>query len=54
MASFADPHTIRVSQPQGSIDYHAETVIIATGTRPAVSPRVPINGRTILNSDQVL
>jgi NAD(P) transhydrogenase len=29
-------------------------VIIATGTKPAVSAKVPINGRTILNSDQVL
>jgi hypothetical protein len=54
VASFADPHTIRVTTLQGPVDYHAETVIVATGTRPAVSPRVPINGRTILNSDQVL
>ena len=54
VASFADPHTIRVTTLQGPIDYHAETVIVATGTRPAVSPRVPINGRTIVNSDQVL
>ena len=29
-------------------------IIIATGTKPAVSPKVPINGRTIINSDQVL
>ena len=28
--------------------------MIATGTKPAVSPKVPINGRNIINSDQVL
>src|SRR5205823_2883230 len=27
---------------------------IATGTKPATSPKVPINGRTIINSDQIL
>ena len=54
VAGFVDAHTVRVSTMQGSTDYHAETVIVATGTRPAVSPRVPINGRTIVNSDQVL
>ncbi len=30
------------------------SVVIATGTKPAVSAKVPINGRNILNSDQVL
>ena len=27
---------------------------MATGTKPAVSPTVPVNGRNILNSDQIL
>ena len=31
-----------------------ERIIIATGTKPAVSSKVPINGRTIVNSDQIL
>ncbi len=53
-ASFTDPHTIRITQPQGYVDCQAEIVVIATGTKPAASPKVPINGRTILNSDQVL
>src|SRR5262249_16356268 len=52
--TFVDPHTIRVNQTQGFVDCSAENVVIATGTKPAVSPKVPINGRTILNSDQVL
>ena len=32
----------------------ADAFIIATGTRPAESPTVPINGRTIILSDQVM
>jgi NAD(P) transhydrogenase len=54
VASFVDPHVIRVTNTRGSVEYQAETVVIATGTKPAVSPKVPINGRNILNSDQVL
>jgi len=53
-ASFVDPHTIRVSSLTSSNDYHAENVIIATGTKPAVSPKVPYNNRNIINSDQIL
>jgi len=32
----------------------APFVLIAAGTKPSVSPLVPINGRNIVNSDQVL
>src|SRR5712692_7247348 len=54
IATFVDPHVIRVTNARGSVDYQAETVVIATGTKPAVSAKVPINGRNILNSDQIL
>jgi NAD(P) transhydrogenase len=53
-ASFVDPHTIRIENSRGSADYAAEFIVIATGTAPAISSKVPINGRSILNSDQVL
>ena len=53
-ASFLDPHTLRVEGLRGAGDFAAETVVIATGTKPAVSPKVPFNGRSIINSDQVL
>ena len=53
-ASFVDPHTIQVSGPRGDMTCNAGAVIIATGTRPAESPTVPANGRTILLSDQVM
>jgi NAD(P) transhydrogenase len=39
---------------RGTNTYEADNIVIAVGTRPASSPTVPINGRTIINSDQVL
>src|SRR2546422_2760868 len=53
-ASFLDSTHIRIENSRGVSDYEAKTVIIATGTRPATSPKVLINGRTIINSDQIL
>ena len=54
IASFVDPKTIRVEGPQASATLSAEKIVIAVGTQPATSPRVPVNGRTIVNSDQIL
>ncbi len=54
VAHFVDPHQLRVEGPQGDTTVEATNVILAVGTRPASSPKVPINGRTIINSDQVL
>jgi NAD(P) transhydrogenase len=51
---FVDPHQLRVESKQGDTTLDADRVIIAVGTRPASSPKVPINGRSIINSDQVL
>jgi NAD(P) transhydrogenase len=53
-ASFLDPHHIRVQNSRGQSDYEASFIVIATGTRPAVSSMVPFNQRTIINSDQIL
>ncbi len=53
-ASFVDPHVVRVTGLRGVVDYQAENIVIAVGTKPAISPRVPINGCTIVNSDQIL
>jgi NAD(P) transhydrogenase len=54
IAHFLDPHQLRVEGPQGDTTIEADRIIIAVGTRPACSPKVPINGRTIINSDQIL
>jgi NAD(P) transhydrogenase len=54
MASFTSPNTIKVSSSRGDTEYKAEFIIIATGAKPATSEKVPVNGRTIINSDQLL
>src|SRR5260221_1918475 len=54
IASFVNPHHIKVINNLGQIDLEAGAIIIATGTKPADSPKVPLNGRTIVNSDEVL
>jgi NAD(P) transhydrogenase len=54
LASFTGPNSLRVSGVRGQSDYQAEKIIIATGTKPAISPLVPFNNRNIINSDQIL
>ncbi len=54
IASFVDPHTVRVAGRQTETTLEAEHIIIAVGTKPASSPKVPVNGRSIVNSDQIL
>jgi NAD(P) transhydrogenase len=53
-ARFVDPTHVRVENSRGVSDYEAAIIIIGTGTKPSVSPKVPLNGRTIINSDQIL
>jgi NAD(P) transhydrogenase len=52
--SFLDPTHIRVHNSRGQSDYEAQRIVIATGTRPASSPKVPINNHSIINSDQIM
>lgn len=54
IASFVDSHHIRVDGARGQAEYKAGVIILATGTRPATSPKVPFNQKTIINSDQIL
>lgn len=54
VASFVDPFHVRVASARGESTYEASFIIIATGTKPAISPLVPFNNRTIINSDQIL
>jgi NAD(P) transhydrogenase len=51
---FTDPHHVRVETNNGFSDLEGEFIIVATGTKPAANPKVPINGRNIINSDQIL
>jgi NAD(P) transhydrogenase len=54
LASFTGLNGLRVCGVRGQSDYQAEKIIIATGTKPAISPLVPFNNRNIINSDQIL
>ncbi len=54
IASFVDSTHVAVANSSGTLEYETKFVLIATGTKPATSPLVPINGRNIINSDQVL
>jgi len=51
---FKDANTVEVENSRGVSEYRAENIIIATGTKPATSAKVPLNGKTIVNSDQIL
>ena len=54
IAHFTSPHEVRVEGPQTDATLESDRIIVAVGTKPAGSPKVPINGRTIVNSDQIL
>lgn len=53
-ARFADPHTLVVETPSGGVPLAAERILIACGTRPAHSAGIPLDGRHIFDSDQLL
>src|SRR6201997_2488750 len=44
-ASFVDPHTLRIEGMRGGNTYSSDNIIIAEGTRPASSAKVPVNGK---------
>src|SRR5262249_48107145 len=54
MANLVDATHVKVESSRGQTTLEAQSIVIATGTRPAVSPTVPLNGKTIINSDQIL
>lgn len=45
---------VEVEGDEGSVRYRARNVLLATGSVPGELPSVPIDGRRILNSDQIL
>jgi len=53
-ASFTDSKTVRVEGSRGHQTLSADVIVLAVGTKPSISPKVPINGRNIINSDQIL
>jgi NAD(P) transhydrogenase len=53
-ASFVDTTHLDVENSRGKTRIEAAITIIAAGTKPAVSEKVPTNGRNIVDSDQIL
>jgi NAD(P) transhydrogenase len=51
---FLDAHHLRVENGNGFAEFESDYIVIATGTKPAANPKVPINGRNIIDSDQIL
>jgi NAD(P) transhydrogenase len=54
MGMFTDARHIRVQNNNGYSELESEYVVLAVGTKPAANPKVPMNGRNIVNSDQIL
>ncbi len=54
MGSFLDTHHLQVDNGTGRNQLEGANILIATGTKPAVNAKVPVNGRTIIDSDQIL
>ncbi|MDH3258192.1 MAG: Si-specific NAD(P)(+) transhydrogenase [Deltaproteobacteria bacterium] len=53
-ARFLDPHTIEVHTETGPTTVTGDYILIACGTRPHHSKEIPLDGKQICDSDQLL
>lgn len=54
-ARFVDPHTLAIDGRDGAERrVTAESIVIATGSKPAHPPEIEFNGTTILDSDDIV
>ena len=53
-ASFAGPHTVRVTRGAGETTISADNILIAVGTEPARPDYIPFDQQCILTSDDLL
>jgi NAD(P) transhydrogenase len=53
-ARFLDPHTLEIVSTEGTTQVRTDHVLVACGTRPAHSDTVPLDGKRIIDSDQLL
>jgi NAD(P) transhydrogenase len=55
MARFLDPHHVEVEiEREGTKVFHGERILLAVGTRPHRPADVPFDGRTVLDSDEIV
>jgi len=52
-ASFVDPHTIKIEGEGPTTLVRADVIVVATGTVPAVSSHVPVDGTVIIDADGI-
>src|SRR6476646_8372868 len=52
-ACVADPHTLQVENSEGTVLVKADHVLIACGTRPAHSTAIPLDGKRVIDTDQL-
>jgi len=52
-AHFVDPHTVEITNSDGTQQVHAGNILIACGTRPAHDAEIPIDNKRIFDSDQL-
>ena len=53
LARFSDPHTVLVEGDVPEIALRGENILVACGTRPAHSPEIEIDGKRIVDTDQL-
>jgi len=53
-ARFVDGHTLEIESADGTTQVRGDHILVACGTRPAHSPTVPLDGKRIIDSDQLL
>jgi len=53
-ARFLDPHALEIESIDGVTQVRADRILVACGTRPAHSDAVPLDGKRIIDSDQLL
>ncbi|HEY7114218.1 MAG TPA: Si-specific NAD(P)(+) transhydrogenase [Thermoanaerobaculia bacterium] len=52
-ARFTDAHTLQVDNGEGTILVKGDHLLIACGTRPAHSKAIPLDGKRVIDSDQL-
>ena len=54
LASFEDPHTLKVSSPAGDTTIRGDVILIATGSRPVRPPAFPFYHPAVYDSSTIL
>src|SRR5437879_8461921 len=53
-SSFVDSHRLSIKQAKETIEHTADHIVIAVGTKPARPQNIPFDGRSIIDTDELL